>query len=139
MLFRSEAIGQSDIVITTAQVFGRAAPRIVTADMVAAMKPGGVIVDMAVDSGGNVEGSAPDQVVDINGVSIIGVSNLPAEVAKDASQMYAANLVNLVTEYWDAETKQFNIDLEDDILKGCVITHGGSLINDAIIARRAEG
>jgi NAD(P) transhydrogenase subunit alpha len=134
-----EAIGQSDIVITTAQVFGRAAPRIVTADMVAAMKPGGVIVDMAVDSGGNVEGSAPDQVVDINGVSIIGVSNLPAEVAKDASQMYAANLVNLVTEYWDAEAKQFNIDLDDDILKGCVITHGGSLINDAIIARRAEG
>jgi len=134
-----EAIGQSDIVITTAQVFGRAAPRIVTADMVAAMKPGGVIVDMAVDSGGNVEGSAPDQVVDINGVSIIGVSNLPAEVAKDASQMYAANLVNLVTEYWDAEAKQFNIDLNDDILKGCVITHGGSLINDAIIARRAEG
>jgi NAD(P) transhydrogenase subunit alpha len=134
-----EAISQSDIVITTAQVFGRAAPRIVTADMVAAMKPGGVIVDMAVDSGGNVEGSAPDQVVDINGVSIIGVSNLPAEVAKDASQMYAANLVNLVTEYWDAEAKQFNIDLEDDILKGCVITHGGSLINDAIIARRAEG
>jgi NAD(P) transhydrogenase subunit alpha len=64
---------------------------------------------------------------------------LPAEVAKDASQMYAANLVNLVTEYWDAEAKQFNIDLEDDILKGCVITHGGSLINDAIIARRAEG
>lgn len=134
-----DAIGQSDIVITTAQVFGRAAPRIVTADMVAAMKPGGVIVDMAVDSGGNVEGSAPDQIVDINGVSIIGVSNLPAEVAKDASQMYAANLVNLVTEYWDEESKQFSVDLEDDILKGCVITHGGSLINEAIIARRAEG
>ena len=134
-----EAISQSDIVITTAQVFGRAAPRIVTGDMVAAMKPGGVIVDMAVDSGGNVEGSAPDQVVDVNGVSIIGVSNLPAEVAKDASQMYASNLVNLVTEYWDEENKRFNLDLEDDILQGCVITHGGNLINQAIITRRSEG
>ena len=107
--------------------------------MVAAMKPGGVIVDMAVDSGGNVEGSAPDQVVDVNGVSIIGVSNLPAEVAKDASQMYASNLVNLVTEYWDEESQQFNLDIEDDILQGCTITHGGNLINQAIITRRSEG
>ena len=92
-------IGQSDIVITTAQVFGRPAPRIVTGDMVAAMKPGSVVVDMAVDSGGNVEGSSPDEIVDVDGVSIIGVSNLPAKVATDASQMYSSNLFNLVTEY----------------------------------------
>ena len=127
-----DVIAQSDIVITTAQLFGRPAPRIVTADMVAAMKPGGVIVDMAVDSGGNVEGSVSDETVDINGVSIIGVSNLPSQVSRDASQMYSANLFNLVMEYWDAESKTFNLDLEDDILKGCVITHNGAIVNDVI-------
>jgi NAD(P) transhydrogenase subunit alpha len=107
--------------------------------MVAAMKPGGVIVDMAVDSGGNVEGSIPDQTVDIGGVSIIGMSNLPAQVCKDASQMYAANLVNLVSEYWNAEEKTFNLNMEDDILQGCVITHGGALVNEAIKSLRGEG
>jgi NAD(P) transhydrogenase subunit alpha len=127
-----DIISQSDIVITTAQLFGRPAPRIITRDMVDAMKPGGVIVDMAVESGGNVEGSVADQTVDINGVSIIGVANLPSEVARDASQMYSSNLVNLVSEYWDDEAKTFNLDLEDDILKGCVITHDGELVNTAI-------
>jgi NAD(P) transhydrogenase subunit alpha len=127
-----DVISQSDIVITTAQLFGRPAPRIVTADMVAAMKPGGVIVDMAVDSGGNVEGSASDQTVEVNGVSIIGVANLPSEVSKDASQMYSANMFNLVSEYWDEENKVFNLDLEDDILSGCVITHEGSIVNETI-------
>ena len=133
-----DVIAGSDIVITTAQLFGRPAPRIVTADMVAAMKPGGVIVDMAVDSGGNVEGSKPDETVEINGVSILGVSNLPSEVSKDASQMYSANLYNLVSEYWDEETKTFNLDLEDDILQGCIITHDGSLVNEAIKNLRAN-
>jgi NAD(P) transhydrogenase subunit alpha len=127
-----DIISQSDIVITTAQLFGRPAPRIITRDMVEAMKPGGVIVDMAVESGGNVEGSVADQTVDINGVSIIGVANLPSEVARDASQMYSSNLVNLVSEYWDGEAKTFNLDLEDDILKGGVITHDGELVNTAI-------
>ncbi len=125
-------ISESDIVITTAQLFGRPAPRIITADMVAAMKPGGVIVDMAVDSGGNVEGSKPDETVEIGGVSIIGMANLPSRVSSDASQMYSSNLYNLVSEYWDEENKTFNLDLEDDILKGCVITHDGGLVNEAI-------
>ena len=115
-----------------AQLFGRPAPRIITSDMVEAMKPGGVIVDMAVDSGGNVEGSAPDETVVVNGVSILGVSNLPSEMSKDASQMYSSNLFNLITEYWDEETKTFNLDLEDDILKGCVITKDGSIVNETI-------
>jgi NAD(P) transhydrogenase subunit alpha len=127
-----DIISQSDIVITTAQVFGRPAPLIVTKDMVEAMKPGGVIVDMAVETGGNVEGSHPDEIADINGVSIIGVSNLPAQVAKDASQMYSSNLSNLITEYWDDENKSFDLNLEDDILAGCVITHGGDVVNETI-------
>jgi NAD(P) transhydrogenase subunit alpha len=127
-----KVISESDIVITTAQVFGRPAPRIVTADMVEAMQPGGVIVDMAVDSGGNVEGSKPDETVEIGGVSILGISNLPAQVAKDASQMYSSNLFNLVSEYWDDEEKTFNLDLADDILQGCVITHDGAIVNETI-------
>jgi len=132
-----DVISQSDIVITTAQVFGRPAPRIVTKDMVEAMKPGGVIVDMAVGTGGNVEGSVPDETVVINGASIIGVANLPSETAQDASQMYSSNLFNLVTEYWNAETKTFDLNLEDDILKGCVITHDGEIVNTAIKNLRA--
>ncbi|MDP7313489.1 MAG: Re/Si-specific NAD(P)(+) transhydrogenase subunit alpha [Pseudomonadales bacterium] len=127
-----DVISQSDIVITTAQVFGRPAPRIVTRDMVDAMQRGGVIVDMAVQSGGNVEGSQADAVVDVDGVSIVGVSNLPAEVSRDASQMYSSNLFNLVTEFWDEENKTFNLDLGDDILQGCVITHEGVIVNEAI-------
>jgi NAD(P) transhydrogenase subunit alpha len=131
-----DVIGQSDVVITTAQLFGRPAPRIITKDMVDAMKPGGVIVDMAVDSGGNVEGSSPDETVVQNGVSIIGVSNLPSHVAKDASQMYSSNLYNLVSEYWDEENTTFNLNLDDDILKGCVITHAGDIVNEAIKSLR---
>lgn len=125
-------ISGADIVITTAQVFGRPAPRIVTADMVKAMKPGGVIVDMAVESGGNVEGSKADETVIEGGVSIVGVSNLPSNVSKDASQMYSSNLFNLLTEYWNEEEKKLELDLEDDILKGCVLSHGGSIVNETI-------
>ncbi|MDG2070136.1 MAG: Re/Si-specific NAD(P)(+) transhydrogenase subunit alpha [Pseudomonadales bacterium] len=131
-----DVISQSNVVITTAQLFGRPAPRIITKDMVDAMKPGGVIVDMAVDSGGNVEGSSPDETVVQNGVSIIGVSNLPAHVAKDASQMYSSNLYTLVSEYWDEEKTTFNLDLDDDILKYCVITHAGDIVNEAIKSLR---
>jgi NAD(P) transhydrogenase subunit alpha len=127
-----DAIAESDIVITTAQVFGRPAPRIVTRDMVEAMKPGGVIVDMAVESGGNVEGSRPDETVRVNGVSIIGVSNLPSRVPRDASQMYSSNLFNLVSEFWNQEEKSFALDLEDDIIKGCLITHDGAITNESI-------
>ena len=125
-------ISGADIVITTAQVFGRPAPRIVTADMVKAMKPGGVIVDMAVESGGNVEGSKADETVIEEGVSIVGVSNLPSNVSKDASQMYSSNLFNLLTEYWNEEEKKLELDLDDDILKGCVLSHGGSIVNETI-------
>jgi len=126
------AIAQADVVITTAQVFGRPAPRIVGADMVAGMRPGSVIVDMAVETGGNVEGSKVGEVVDVNGVKIIGLGNLPSEVAQNASEMFSANLFNLVDEFWDEEGKTFSLDLEDDILKSCVITHDGAIVNETI-------
>ncbi len=102
---------QSDVVITTAQVFGRPAPRIVTKEMIEVMKPGSVIVDMAVSTGGNVEGSLAEETVIQNGVTIVGLSNLPGEVAFDASLVYGNNLFNLIEEYWDSENKKFDFDI----------------------------
>ena len=131
-------IAQSDIVITPAQVFGRPAPRVLTADMVAAMKPGGVIVDMAGGSGGNVDGSKPDEAVEVDGVTIIGVSNLPSEVARNASEMYSNNLVNLLTEYWNQENSSLNLDRSDDILAGCLLTQNGVVVNESIRALYEE-
>ena len=87
---------QSDVVITTAQVFGRPAPKIVTKDMVNSMKPGSVLIDMAVSSGGNIEGSVENEIITNNGVMVVGLSNLPAEVAMDASLVYGNNLFNFI-------------------------------------------
>jgi NAD(P) transhydrogenase subunit alpha len=129
---QAKIISQSDVVITTAQLFGRPAPLIITADVVAGMRPGSVIVDMAVESGGNVEGSVAGEVVDVNGVSIIGLGNLPSEVARNASDMFGANLVNMLDEFWDAETKVLNLDPEDEIITACVITRDGQIVNETI-------
>ena len=125
-------IADSDVVITTAQVFGRKPPVLVTADMVEGMSPGSVIVDMAAETGGNVEGSVPDEVVDVNGVTIVGTANLANLAPRDATQMYASNMFNLVEDTWDEEAKQFVLDLENDILPGCVITHGGAVVHPTI-------
>ena len=129
---QKQVIGQSDVLITTAQVFGRPAPRIVGLDMVEAMKPGSVVVDMAVESGGNVEGSKLDEVVEAGGVKIIGQGNLPSEVARNASEMYSNNLFNLVSEFWDEEQKTLVLDREDEIIKSCLLTQGGDVINETI-------
>ena len=126
-------IAESDIVITTAQLFGRKPPVIVAADAVAAMKPGSVIVDMAAENGGNVEGSKPGEtVVTDNGVTIVGTGNWANEVPRDASQMYASNLFNLVDEFWDSEKKAFDLNFDNEIATGCVITHDGAVVNDTI-------
>jgi len=125
-------IADSDVVITTAQVFGRKPPVLVTADMVAGMAPGSVVVDMAAETGGNVEGSVPNEVVNVGGVTIVGTGNLANEVARDATTMYANNLYNLVEDSWDKEVKEFVLDLENDILPGCVITHGGAVVHPTI-------
>jgi NAD(P) transhydrogenase subunit alpha len=125
-------IAESDIVITTAQVFGRKPPVLVTQDMLEGMAPGSIVVDMAAETGGNVEGSVPNEVITLNGVTIVGLGNLPNYVAKDASQMYASNLYNLVEDAWDKEANRFAIDFEHDILPGCIITHGGEVTNTTI-------
>ncbi|MEE4300804.1 MAG: Re/Si-specific NAD(P)(+) transhydrogenase subunit alpha [Pseudomonadales bacterium] len=129
---QADAIADSDIVITTAQLFGRPAPRLIDAATVARMRPGSVIVDMAVETGGNVEGSKAGEIVEVNGVKIIGLGNLPGEVARNASEMFSSNLFNLIDEFWDKESGTFGLDLEDDILKSCVITHDGAVVNETI-------
>ncbi|MBF0618566.1 MAG: Re/Si-specific NAD(P)(+) transhydrogenase subunit alpha [Candidatus Omnitrophica bacterium] len=122
----------SSIVITTAQVFGRKAPVVITRDMVAAMKPGSIIIDMAIESGGNVEGSALNEEVVVNGVRIIGLGNLPSRAAIDASEMLGANFVNFVEHFWNKDTGTFDLKLDDEIIKGCLITHNGKIVNDKI-------
>jgi len=128
----------ADIVITTAQLFGRPAPLIVTADMVSGMQPGSVIVDLAVESGGNVAGSQVGREVDVNGVRIIGLANLPGTVAINASQMFSSNLYSLVEDSWNTEAKRFELNFEDEIIKGCVITHGGEIVNEMIANHYAD-
>ena len=129
---QKKVIAESDIVITTAQLFGRAAPVLVTKDMIEGMRPGSVIVDMAVESGGNVEGSIAGEVVEVNGVKIVGQSNLPGEVANNASQMYSNNLTNLLQEFWNEESEALELNPEDDILMSCVITRSGAVVNEAL-------
>jgi NAD(P) transhydrogenase subunit alpha len=124
-----KACSNSDVIITTAQVFGRPAPLIISQDMIAVMKPGSVIIDMAVSTGGNVEGSVSGETVISNGVQIVGMNNLPALVAENASQVYANNIYNMIDECWDQENTVVNIDLTDEILSGCIVTYAGELVN----------
>lgn len=129
----AKVCSQSDVVITTAQLFGRKAPIVVTKDMIAQMKAGSIVVDLAVESGGNVEGSKlNEEVTTSNGVRIIGLGNLPSRVAVHASQMYSSNLANLLEHFWDKEQKIFKLNLDDEIIKGCLITHQGQIVNEQI-------
>ncbi|HSR53485.1 MAG TPA: Re/Si-specific NAD(P)(+) transhydrogenase subunit alpha [Acidobacteriota bacterium] len=135
---QAKIIAQSDVVITTAQLFGRPAPRIVDASMLEGMKPGSVVVDMAVESGGNVEGSEVGKIVEKNGIKLVGLVNLPGELSADASQMYSSNLTHLLTDLWDEESKKLDLDLENDIVQGCLITHGGKVVNQMLLDIRAK-
>ena len=125
----------SDVIITTAQVFGRKAPMIITAEMIEDMKPGSVIVDMAVGTGGNVEGSIPNENLDLNGITLVGNTNLPGEVAMHASQVYSANIFNLIDEFWDKKNSILEITIEDEILSGCLVTHKGEFVNSIVKER----
>ncbi|HET9700264.1 MAG TPA: NAD(P) transhydrogenase subunit alpha, partial [Burkholderiales bacterium] len=118
----------SDIVITTALIPGRPAPKLIKAATVEAMRPGSVIVDLAVEQGGNVEGSEPGKVVVKNGVKIVGIPNLPALVAADASAFYARNLFNFLALLVDAKTGAYNLNREDDLVAGTLVCHAGEAI-----------
>ncbi|UCE48005.1 MAG: NAD(P) transhydrogenase subunit alpha [Phycisphaerales bacterium] len=123
---------QSDVVITTAKVFGRKAPLIVTNEMIDRMKPGSVVVDLAVETGGNVEASEPGKKVDRNGVTIIGKPELERIVPVTASRMFSSNLYNFLEHFWDKESKTFRLNRDDEIIQGCLITHNGEIVNEAI-------
>ncbi len=128
----AKVCAQSDVIITTAKLFGRKAPRIITADMVAGMKSGSVIVDMAVESGGNVEGSRPDEVVVTpNGVMIIGDTCLEAGVPATASQMFSSNVCNYITHF--TVDGEFKLNFEDPIMKSSVVTADGKITDERFI------
>jgi NAD(P) transhydrogenase subunit alpha len=123
---------QSDVVITTARVFGRKAPLIVTNDMLDGMKPGSVVVDLAVETGGNVESVEYGKEIDRKGVTIIGLPELQRRVPLSASGMFSSNLYNFVEHFWDKEAKQFVLNTEDEIIAGCLITHKGQIVNSTV-------
>ena len=125
-------IALADVVITAAQVFGRKAPIIVTTEMVTQMRPGSVIVDTAIETGGNVECSRYNEEIEVSGVKVIAVANLPGRVAAHASEMFSNNVGAFVEHFWDKDAKSFQLDLTNVILKGCVITHAGEVCNEVI-------
>ena len=132
----AKAVKENDIVITTAAIPGRPAPKLITADMVRSMKPGSVIVDLAAETGGNSELTEPGKVIEVNGVRIDGTTNLPSTMPYHASQMYSRNIASLLGLLLTKEGT-LNLDLKDDVIKGTVITHGGEVVHDA--TRKAVG
>ena len=127
-----ETLAKQDICITTAQIPGRPAPQLITEAMVKDMKPGSVIVDLAVETGGNCALSAHDQVVVRHGVTIIGHANYPARVPVDTSTLYARNLFNFIEPMIDRESRSFAIDWEDEVIRGALLTKGGEVVNPAL-------
>ena len=127
----SSHIAKQDIVITTALIPGRAAPRLVTDAQIATMKPGSVIFDLAVAQGGNVEGSVPDQTVEKHGVKIIGYSNTPAHLAADASALFARNLFNFVSAFWDKDAG--GPVLDEEIGNAIRLTQGGKIVHERLL------
>ena len=121
---------RSNIVITTAQIFGRPAPKIIDRDTIKKMKPGSVILDMAVETGGNVEGSQVDEVIDMNGVKIVGISNLSSKVSNHASFSLSNNIINWITDFYNLELGSINFDFEDEIIQNSVLVYDGEIKNE---------
>lgn len=136
--FVAEHIAKQDIVITTALIPGRPAPRLVSADMVNAMKAGSVIVDLAVEAGGNVELSRAGEAIETGGVTILGFNNVPGRLAADASSLYARNIYNFIAAFFDKETKTMNADPEDAIIKGVALTRGGEIVHPNFADAKTE-
>ncbi|OBZ95274.1 NAD(P) transhydrogenase subunit alpha [Pararhizobium polonicum] len=125
----AEHIAKQDIVITTALIPGRPAPRLITREMLKAMRPGSVAIDLAVERGGNVEGAVADQVVEIEGVKVVGYLNVPGRIAASASALYAKNLVTFLETMVDKETRTLALNLEDELVKATMLTHGGTIVH----------
>jgi NAD(P) transhydrogenase subunit alpha len=125
----ADHIKKQDIVITTALIPGRAAPVLVTEEMVKSMKPGSVIVDLAVEAGGNCPLSRPGEVVEAHGVRLVGYTNVPSRVPVDASNLYAKNLLNFLTPQWDKDAKAFAFKWDDETVTGTCLTRDGQVVH----------
>lgn len=133
-----EVLKKTDVVICTALIPGRPAPLLIPADYIEGMKPGSVIVDLAVESGGNCAGSKPGEIVIKNGVKIIGHRNVPSRLAADASSLYAKNLLNFLTPMIDTETKALAIKWDDEIILGTALTRDGKIIHPSFVGTTEE-
>ena len=133
----AEHIKKQDVVITTALIPGRPAPKLISAEMVHSMKPGSVIVDLAVERGGNCELAKPDEVVDAGGVKIVGYTNFPGRLAASASALYAKNLYTFLEVLIDKKTKQINLNWDDDILKSTALTRDGAVVHPSFAPKTA--
>jgi NAD(P) transhydrogenase subunit alpha len=127
-------IAKQDIVITTALIPGRPAPRLISDAQIASMRPGSVIVDMAAEAGGNVEGTAAGERIEKHGVTIIGASNLARSLPADASALFARNLYNFLSAFWDKENDAPVLPDDDEIVKAIRLTHGGKVVNERLTA-----
>jgi NAD(P) transhydrogenase subunit alpha len=131
-------IAKQDIVITTALVQGRKAPTLVTAEMVASMKPGSVVVDIAADAGGNVAVTKPGEAITTdNGVRILGYRNWPGRIPAAASALYARNLLTFLTTFWDKDAKAPKLPEEDEIVKGVTLTRAGAVVHASLVPAQA--
>jgi NAD(P) transhydrogenase subunit alpha len=130
----SAHIAKQDIVITTALIPGRPAPRLITDAQLASMRPGSVVVDLAVEQGGNVEGAVLGAVVERHGVRIVGHRNMPSRLAADASALYSRNLYNFLSAFWDKEAGRVVLPDDDEIVKGVRLTQGGKIVHERLLA-----
>lgn len=133
-----ETIAKQDIVITTALIPGRPAPKLITEKMVKSMKDGSVIVDMAVEAGGNVDLSECGKVIQKHGVTIIGHENIASRLSTDASALYAKNILNFLTLAIDKESKNITLDFDDEIIKSVCLTHEGKIIHPNFVEKTAD-
>ena len=129
----SSHIAKQDVVITTALIPGRPAPRLISDAQLATMRPGSVVVDLAVEQGGNVEGAVAGEIVERHGVRIVGHRNVPSRLAADASSLYARNLYNFLSAFWDGETKRLALPDDDEIVKGVRLTRGGQVVSERLL------
>jgi NAD(P) transhydrogenase subunit alpha len=132
-------IAKNDIVICTALVMGRRAPVIVSAAMVAAMRPGSIIVDLAADAGGNCELTAPgERTVTANDVTILGYHNWPGRIPVAASSLYARNLLTFLSTFWDKDAKAPHLPPDDDIVSGVMLTRGGAVVHPRFAEQQSQ-
>jgi len=135
----ADHISKQDIVITTALIPGRPAPKLISRDMLKSMRLGSVAVDLAVERGGNIEGSKPGETVTVDGVTVIGILNMPGQIAASASLLYAKNLLTFLDTMIDKETKTVSVNLDDELVKATALTHGGAVIHPAFGGETSKG